>query len=353
MAVYVLLYLMAAGLMIISILYSNAKLNKYFALGLLVVMTIIAGLRFDVGLDYASYLELARSYHQYGESSWEYGYQVFLSVLPFFGLTDQSLFMFMAMLTSLFIYLFTSYHSKNILLSVFFFLTLPPLYLSSLNISRQFVAVAIFAYSLRFIATRDIIKYIACILLAFLFHKTAILLIPLYFLLGRAPSVMYYIAIGGVYLLLLPFIEIFTNIAGISGSYLILTDEVEAISQKTFVYFAMAIVLISRAEKLQRIDSSSVVLVNVTFLMALLSITPGFISIPTEIFWRVLFYFFLVFPILIVNLAGTISSPPLRAIYTFGAVAGATLYYFYTVIERGVFFNLVPYSVNLNILDIF
>lgn len=71
--------------------------------------------------------------------------------------------------------------SKTPVLS-FLLLLLLCLFTFHLNAARQGISVAVFFYSLRYIINRRIISFFLCIFFGFLFHKSIILCLPLYFL---------------------------------------------------------------------------------------------------------------------------------------------------------------------------
>lgn len=64
----------------------------------------------------------------------------------------------------------------------FFFLFTLGYYNWSLNGIRQALAIVIFTYSIRYIINKSFIKYLACLVFASLFHKTVIIMLPLYFI---------------------------------------------------------------------------------------------------------------------------------------------------------------------------
>ncbi len=353
MIAYVFIYVLAVGLIAISYLYPGSTIRNCFAIGLWGVLAIFAGFRYDVGLDYISYLDQIRDYRYAGNLSWEYAYPVFLSINNSIGLTDQGLFLAMAMITALFFYKYLSFHSRRPLMATLFFITLPPLFLSTLNVSRQFVAVSIFAFALRYIVKQSFILYFFFIALAFCFHKSAILALPLYFFLNRAPSLKLYVILSGLYLLALPLLQYFVGITGASDIYFALIDEPEVVTPKTYIFVMIFLFVVFLTERLQRIDCNVVIFINMLFLVVILSITPAFIPIPSAIYWRTLSYFVIAAPILIVSISDVIAAPTIRAFYLMGVTLTASGYYFYTLIERGTYFNLVPYDTNLFLFDLY
>ncbi|WP_308636708.1 EpsG family protein [Paenibacillus silvisoli] len=99
---------------------------------------------------------------------------------------------------------FINNYSKFIWLSVFIFYTLG-IYFMVFNLLRQCIAIGIFIIAIDFIIKGKPFKYLLSILLATLFHKTAIVLLPLYLL--RNKKMNFKIVI--VSLLILSFILLF------------------------------------------------------------------------------------------------------------------------------------------------
>ncbi len=69
----------------------------------------------------------------------------------------------------------------NFFIIMLVYLLVPILYSGTFNIVRQAAAAGIFLFSIRYIVDKDFLKYSICIFLAFLVHKSAFILLPLYF----------------------------------------------------------------------------------------------------------------------------------------------------------------------------
>lgn len=137
---------------------------------------IIFGCRYNVGVDYPSYLE-----------GYLYGYENDFEFL--FGLITKgmaSLNIHYAVYFSLWAFievflLFYTFRNQRFLFPyIAFFLIFGSYYLSMMNIIRQQLAACIFLFSLQYVDSRKWIKYYLCVLLAFLFHKSALLLLIIY-----------------------------------------------------------------------------------------------------------------------------------------------------------------------------
>ena len=117
----------------------------------------------------------------------------------------------------------TNYKTK-ISVSLAYFIFLVTMYSPFLNGMRQFIAVAIFFNSYIYIYNRNFWKFFLLVIIASLFHKSALLCLPMYFLWadkGRNSKVYYIlvIIITAIMPLLIPIISnLFTKI-GIYNSY--------------------------------------------------------------------------------------------------------------------------------------
>lgn len=349
---YLFLYFFALVCLVSSLTFPGPSLIRINTIGLFLLMVFIAGFRFNVGIDFQSHSELFRYARNGYDVPIELAYKWFISILSLIDFSNQIVFILMSAMTLYFFYLFIRMHSSNILYSAFIFLAMPILYLSSLNISRQFVAVSIFAFALRYVVERKFLHYLFWISIATTFHKSAIALLPLYVALLIRPSFIYYSFAAVAYIALLPLIESIAPIIGVSSSYFLRSDEIEGVSLKVMVLCIIPLLMFIYSQCLRSMSNDADVFINISFFMVLLSISPAFISIPSDIFWRVLPYFFIAIPVQIVSIAGAISSTRLRLFYYFIISVGMTIYYFFTIIENGVSYKLIPYSANFFIFNL-
>jgi len=81
----------------------------------------------------------------------------------------------------LLIYLHSIKEHEDYDMILFLFIVLG-FYFSTFNGIRQWIAIAVFMYSFKYIKQKELLKYLICIIVASLFHITAILLLPAYFL---------------------------------------------------------------------------------------------------------------------------------------------------------------------------
>lgn len=143
---------------------------------------IISGVRFNVGVDYLSYLDYYLTYQRYGYFTINMEY--FFQLLTIFLSSLDMHFSFFFGIIALFqiVVFYKSFQDERFLYPFFgLIIVLGPHYLIWMNGVRQILAATIFVYSIRFILDRDLFKYFLFILIASQFHQSALMLLPLYF----------------------------------------------------------------------------------------------------------------------------------------------------------------------------
>jgi len=142
----------------------------------ILLFTIIFGCRYDVGVDYLQYLE----WYKHGfdiEKEW-----FWMWITDFMSGIGIPYWIYFSLWT--FIQIFFLYYTINDKRFLFpyiaFFLIIGNVFLPMMNTVRFLVSAAIFFYSIKYIINRCFIKYVCCIIIATLFHKTAIALIIVY-----------------------------------------------------------------------------------------------------------------------------------------------------------------------------
>ncbi len=161
----------------------NNRLNIFHFIALLLI-SIVAGFRYQVGNDWMAY---KRYYDRminslevrFDEQTMEYGYYVINKIFSQLELSHVFVFFVAAYLGWYFV--FKSVPARLLPLSLFFLFTDEQFFLS-MNLVRQFIAMGIFLFALRYVTSRSLFKYILMIMLASFFHYSAIILLLVYFL---------------------------------------------------------------------------------------------------------------------------------------------------------------------------
>jgi hypothetical protein len=124
---------------------------------------------------------------------------VYLQKIALFISSDYWSILLVIALFSVVIYVYTIQKlSQNIRLSIFLFVTLA-IYLFFFNGARQGLAISIASISIIYLTRKKITGFIFCIILASFFHRTALIMLPFYFILRRPfnkTNLILYIIVG-------------------------------------------------------------------------------------------------------------------------------------------------------------
>lgn len=167
-----------------SLIYVDVNKNNFFAFVTGVILIMVAGLRWRVGTDYYMY---AIGYSKHVALSWtdlsildEPGLKI-ISIVSQYIYDDYATMFFLASLITIGLIVNTIYKrggmfSFSILLFIFI-----GMWTGSFNGVRQYIALAILFAGHHFIVDRNIKKYVFVVIIASLFHISAIGMIILYF----------------------------------------------------------------------------------------------------------------------------------------------------------------------------
>ena len=156
----------------------------------ILIFAIVAGLRYNVGVDHLTYL---RFYEEFSKQGWttretfEPGFLFIMKVFTELNLHFFFFFAFLAAIQLFFIY-FALRKQKQLLPYIGLFIMLGPYFLDWMNGIRQCIAMCIFVLSIEFIQKRKFILYILTIFGASLIHKSAYILLPFYFIFFKSFS---------------------------------------------------------------------------------------------------------------------------------------------------------------------
>lgn len=155
--------------------------NRLFLTGIFVILLLCAALRFDVGNDYGQYTETMHEAYVGGYVVTEPGFNGLVRFV--YGMLGgeyyEAVFAVFSFAT---IYLFLKAlyrQSVDFAQSFFLFMTLG-LYFQTYNTMRYYLALALALYAVRYVLEKDWLKFIFWILIAALFHKSVLLVIPAY-----------------------------------------------------------------------------------------------------------------------------------------------------------------------------
>lgn len=211
------------------VLFINWRTNrKAFKRAMIIwffVLVVLAGLRGNMTADFTAYKNIFINYSGYNLSRlrtifnisyhlnvWEIGYVIENFLVSRF--TDN--YMWVQIVSAIITYGCLFYFLKDSIdpvLSILLFLSIG-IFLEGFNTVRNVMAACIYSLSIKYMVNRDFKKYTAVVLVASLFHSTAIIMLPFYFILNKKPNVimiMLYVIAAGVVLLSIKYITLLLN----------------------------------------------------------------------------------------------------------------------------------------------
>lgn len=190
---------------LVSVVLANIRKNRqYFLFLAFCLLFMFSALRYQYGNDYITYYENYNLIKISGTSP--YGSQTAFELL---NKITPNFFVMIAVISFFELFVIYRFISTNVSanyrgIAVFLILVNPYVFLISLSALRQTIALMIFVIAIRFSYQRRPIPYFLLILLASLFHASALILLPVYFAANDKPVSRLQITIfTGVILVLL------------------------------------------------------------------------------------------------------------------------------------------------------
>lgn len=150
--------------------------KKIFLVLLIVILTIVAGFRGStVGIDTHSYYADIQARFPYSWHFREEGFRLVSNSIMDFTNNPQIVFVFCAFVTNLLIILRLWDFREDTRFSFVILLYLLLFYSDSMNIMRQYVAVALMFYGTRYLKKKKLLAFIPFLVIAFFFHRSSLL----------------------------------------------------------------------------------------------------------------------------------------------------------------------------------
>lgn len=162
------------------------KPNKLLATFVVAILCIVAGLRHNIGDTYF-YMHTYKIHHftwntiNYNK---DFGFSIFQMYLQKISSDPQILVLSTAIIINCLIGLVLYRYSRMFELSVYIFIT-SGMYTVTMNGIRESLAASISFIALKYVIKGDFRKYLLIILIAATFHRSALVLIPIYFIVRR------------------------------------------------------------------------------------------------------------------------------------------------------------------------
>lgn len=161
--------------------------NRLCLTAIFVILFLLSACRLNVGNDYAKYVEFMHLVNCDAYVPTEIGFNLLVKLI--YGLSGYEnfllVFAFYSFVTVLFFLLAMYEQSDEFGLAFFLFMTLG-YYFQTFSTVRYYLALAIALYSMKFVLRGQWGRFVVLILLGSAFHKSLLVVIPLYFLASLA-----------------------------------------------------------------------------------------------------------------------------------------------------------------------
>lgn len=211
MHIYLLFTLIIISMMIIYTV-TNKKILYWITT---MCMCLFIGLRYKVGTDYDTYNSIFKNakYKSFENYDGDLGFLILSKAISVFTENARVHFLLVSSLIVVIMMIFIYKNSSLKYMSVFLYITMCG-YLSSFNIMRQWIAISICVYSIKYIQKNNKLKYYICVGIAAMFHITAIIFIPIKLLMDLEWNRKTYLIIGGIGILVCLNLNFFIMMAG-------------------------------------------------------------------------------------------------------------------------------------------
>lgn len=185
---YIITLIIAAGVFLCYFKPSKRTAAVFLTVSAL-CMIVVSSVRYGIGFDYETYAEQYIKISEtpfltfVSESRFEIGFCLFMKLCSFISTSPVFFFcvasLVITALVAVFIY--AQCDARFAGLAMYLYMTLGFFY-GSMNLIRQYIALAVSLFAIKFISQRKPVKFFAVVIIASLFHISALILIPMYFL---------------------------------------------------------------------------------------------------------------------------------------------------------------------------
>jgi len=162
-----------------------------------IVLLFFAGFRWDVGIDWPMYMASLRPDHFFF-ASYEPLIRNLVGILQRHNFIDPGYALFIIAFFILFFFFYSIQDfSLSPVLSTLLFICLG-IYFDSLNGVRQFVSIALFVFSWKYLFEKQAVRYFVIIIIAAGFHISALLMLPVYFFIHHKFSRRFFIIVFSI-----------------------------------------------------------------------------------------------------------------------------------------------------------
>lgn len=344
-------YFLLLGYTVIFLTLSKRVKSDFFFYLSFVILTLFSGLRFDVGVDFMSYSEMFKDFKN-GNALFlfEPANMLIINTINVFNLDQQIIFLIYSVIIMSGVFYFIKKLSPSKELSVLLFVTIGIFYFSSFNGIRQWAAISMMLIAIVKLIEAKPIQFVFFIIMASLFHISAILLLGLIFFQFRFNKFhLILILLASMFAIEL-FIFIINN-----SQYVIYLDGLRFDHKGNLLLILIYILILIHIlwffgyfSRRVVLNIKEVVLLNMNLMSLLILIIGCQLNIDFLSFMRVNMYFQIQLIILIPMMIIKIQSWKIKFVLMYLGMVFLFFYYFNTIYNHGFYYNLVPYKTILD-----
>ena len=317
--------------------------NKYYLIAIMILLTLFLILRdTSVGIDtdnYRNIFDYCRKLdfiELWSFERHEIGFKYYTKILSIFN----SYYLYLSItsiLSMIGAYFFIKDNSKNYFESLLIFIAFN-FYGYYFGILRQVLALSFILYSIKYVKDRKLWKFLLFVFLAFLFHRTALIFIPVYFLYNIKLNKKLLICWGSLISVFLLFKKYILQIA---LQYLITPGALDGKAGNGYIMLifliGLSLVLYFYQDKLIKQDKNNQIFINMIFVACLIQTIS---TIYGNAYRLTLYYAFAIIPI-IPNTILVIENKKIQIILRVLMILSLSLYFAYMTFKL---INYVPYQ---------
>lgn len=334
MGIYIVNIILIAMLAILFIgRIQNDRIKKCITIVIFFQLFILSSLRkIGVGVDMPVYIEqfnIIRNieFKNLYLIDWDLGYVYLNKIISMF---TENEYIFQAVIALIILGLISIYiykYSKNIIMSYYVFIGLG-YFNMSFNLIRQMIAMGIVTISYKYLVNKKSKKFFLFMIVAILFHSSAIFFIPIYFIINKEINIRHYINMFMLcictYLFSGKLISLFIRVYRNDYSYL---DIEQGGYSLLGMYLVILIFFIIFKSDIRNKNEGYEKNYNIIFLLVITQI----MATKFSLFTRVSNYFAIFLVVLIPNVLDSIEDKKIRVIMNIFIYICIFIYYLYSL----------------------
>lgn len=172
-------------------------ISRVCLVAVFVILFALSALRIDVGNDYKTYAVTCHEAWVNGYVVTEPGFNFLVKILYTLSGWENYLLVFAVFaFATIFLYMKVAYEQSESFTLAFFLFMILGMYFRTFNTVRYYFVLALALYSLRYVADKKYVRFVLTICAAAFFHKSVLVVIPIYLMAFYISKKWHYIVLG-------------------------------------------------------------------------------------------------------------------------------------------------------------